>query len=670
MATQSGIEQESKLRGAGHRRHSSETNHAAMNRTEMILEAIEELRSESGVNRVGVWLEEPGEGEGGEPSSIIFRGETWEESLGNGMLGWRTLSPLPSRMEMLRAGLCCEHEITGPTNGLLLGPELLLPRVLWAPVMVRRTLRGLILVGSAKRKKALACAKVEKVAARLGLRLELEEVQRLASGRKADQELWRSIKRLLSGGRAANLILDQLTDSCTRGRAFGGVGAVFALIAERRTQDKKMEPGQSVGSWQQEEGQLLIRAQRGDAALCQGVHRGALQILWRRALANGRTAVAEADTLPSAKKTSRIVALPVGLEDETVAVLMTGLPKENATLETLDRLEWRSALAAEVFEQERRAKGREPGEVLQTASLELRNRPTALVSYQQSTVQVAAGAKQSLQNEGGLLLTEHSPSQFAGFSHFDQDRSASENPEIFDCEPIGGPLLPLRLPEQLGIPSPTPRGELEDGLVRQQGGTITADSPSGGEVRFAGAFAAVEEVPRIPEARKEIRPLQTTQLRLTDKKGVPHILVVEDEPAMAKRIAAVLRKEGMEVDVVPDEQKAFELAQYVYYNLAICRMNGAKLDRENFFDALVRSCNPLRNHVLFLTGDDTAPAMRAFLSRNRLPQVAKPFCAAELYLAVRALMRKNALSAQAQEAPSEESKERCKDLRRTAGRGA
>ena len=323
---------------------------AGASHAEWVFEAIQELIGGGDAERIGVWLEDPVGRRATETGPMIFRGEVWEEGIASGVLEWTRLRvDAPLRLATLRAGLSCEYEIEGAEAGALLGPELQLRRVLWVPVMVRQILRGLVMEGTLHKKRALSSASAEKVAEELELLLEFEEEHRLAAARKADLDFWLRIKRLLSEEQSTNMILGQLAESCTRSDSMGGVGAGFALIGER-----KYGPSFAAPIGTNRDDHLLVRAESGDAAWVHAVNGGPLESLWRRAMENGRVAGAEADRLPLAKDISRVVAIPVALGNAMAEVLLAGLPKQRATLETLDRLEWRGALATDVFEQEQR----------------------------------------------------------------------------------------------------------------------------------------------------------------------------------------------------------------------------------------------------------------------------------------------------------------------------
>lgn len=62
------------------------------------------------------------------------------------------------------------------------------------------------------------------------------------------------------------------------------------------------------------------------------------------------------------------------------------------------------------------------------------------------------------------------------------------------------------------------------------------------------------------------------------------------------------------------------------------------------YQSLVQRCNPLRERVLFVTGDVLSPRSQEFLERNRLPHLAKPFRMEELSHAVREVLRSRKVS--------------------------
>jgi CheY-like chemotaxis protein len=114
--------------------------------------------------------------------------------------------------------------------------------------------------------------------------------------------------------------------------------------------------------------------------------------------------------------------------------------------------------------------------------------------------------------------------------------------------------------------------------------------------------------------------------------------VVEDEPTVAQLIVDVLKEEGHHAEAVLDSQEGLTLLSRSRYDLVICDVRMPRLDGPAFYDALVRAGSPIRDKILFTTGDMLAPRTTQFLEPNGLPYLAKPFLVEELKLAVNRLL--------------------------------
>jgi DNA-binding response OmpR family regulator len=66
-----------------------------------------------------------------------------------------------------------------------------------------------------------------------------------------------------------------------------------------------------------------------------------------------------------------------------------------------------------------------------------------------------------------------------------------------------------------------------------------------------------------------------------------------------------------------------------------------RLDGPAFYDALVRAGSPIRDRIIFITGDTLAPRSIEFLESHQLPYLAKPFLVEELKLAVGRMLDRN-----------------------------
>ena len=190
------------------------------------------------------------------------------------------------------------------------------------------------------------------------------------------------------------------------------------------------------------------------------------------------------------------------------------------------------------------------------------------------------------------------------------------------------------------------------GIVREHGGRLHLTSNLGQGTVFSielPATATVEmPLPATDGAspvRPRLEPLPTSESLETGHVGAAlgawagtRVLVLEDEPTVARLIADVLEDEGLRVDVLLDSCEALDRAAREDYVLIICDMKMPELDGEHFYQALALAQNPLRERFLFVTGDVLAAHTREFLERNHLPHVAKPFRVEELTEKVRSAL--------------------------------
>lgn len=215
-----------------------------------------------------------------------------------------------------------------------------------------------------------------------------------------------------------------------------------------------------------------------------------------------------------------------------------------------------------------------------------------------------------------------------------------------------GPGIPEALQARIFDPFFTTKPEgvgtglglaIVNGFVRQHGGSIAVFCPPEGGSRFIielpAEAAHLASRYALEEARSPLianvagGPLPQESGAFCSA-GATRVLVVEDEHTVAELIADVLRDEGMQVDVLLDGRKALEAARHSRYDLAICDLKMPEVDGQLFFSTLQQEQNPLRERVLFVTGDVVAPRTHEFLERNRLPHLAKPFRVEELSEAV------------------------------------
>jgi signal transduction histidine kinase len=365
---------------------------AGASRDVWIREALLELQMEPGAERFGVWLDPPAGEAWSSGGAVVFLGEVRGQDEASGSGKWTTLSlEIPLPLELLSVGKAAEWSVRGDSSEPFLGPTLGMRHGVWIPVFGQNLLRGLILLAAQDADKPLPRVLAEEVAAELALALEWEEQKRLARERKADLELTARVHRLLAENADPEDTLVELARTCTSREAPGGVGAIFALIGERKTGLAAAAP-----SGARAEERLRIRALSGDPAWRHSVEQGPLEMFWRQVVDTGQVMGAEAGALPLARDIARIVGIPLVFEGATRGVLLAGLPRARTSLESLERLEHRALLAAQVLQQQARWSERARAETWRMALLESSDQPVVLLDQHGFLKGTSRGARKIL----------------------------------------------------------------------------------------------------------------------------------------------------------------------------------------------------------------------------------------------------------------------------------
>ncbi len=108
------------------------------------------------------------------------------------------------------------------------------------------------------------------------------------------------------------------------------------------------------------------------------------------------------------------------------------------------------------------------------------------------------------------------------------------------------------------------------------------------------------------------------------------MLVVEDEPTVARLISDVLGEEGYPVEIVLDGEEGLRRALHGNYDLLICDLKMPHLDGRALHRELVAKGSALQHRLVFVTGDTLAPRTMEFLESCGVPFLAKPFLVEEL----------------------------------------
>jgi signal transduction histidine kinase/CheY-like chemotaxis protein len=254
---------------------------------------------------------------------------------------------------------------------------------------------------------------------------------------------------------------------------------------------------------------------------------------------------------------------------------------------------------------------------------------------QQVVLNLLVNAEQALLEERGQgrvrIRTSHSAY-----------RQGSHTPgrillEVSDDGPGIPPLIASRIFEPFFTTKPAGVGtglglSIVYGIAQQHGGEVTFENQPRAGVKF------LVELPVLAVPAADRGAALSPRADRSGAVSAGRILVVEDEPTVAQLIVDVLKEEGHRAEAVLDSQEGLTLLSRNQYDLVICDVRMPRLDGPAFYDALVRAGSPIRDKILFTTGDMLAPRTIQFLEPNGLPYLAKPFLVEELKLAVNRLL--------------------------------
>ena len=113
------------------------------------------------------------------------------------------------------------------------------------------------------------------------------------------------------------------------------------------------------------------------------------------------------------------------------------------------------------------------------------------------------------------------------------------------------------------------------------------------------------------------------------------ILVVEDEPIIAKVCIRALSTEGFQIEIVDDGKAALNVLKKKKFDLCIIDIRTPKMNGTELYGHLEKKYPKMVNKVIFTTGDILSPYIKAFLEKSNRPYLAKPFTPDELRAIVR-----------------------------------
>lgn len=167
-------------------------------------------------------------------------------------------------------------------------------------------------------------------------------------------------------------------------------------------------------------------------------------------------------------------------------------------------------------------------------------------------------------------------------------------------------------------------------IVEAIGGSIVAESSAGGGAIFRVVLPGADAVAGAAKVRtSEIVESRCKKMR---------ILVIEDDPGVAKAIDRILRDEH-DVRVVTEPHRALEIIDRdPSFDIVLCDLMMPKVSGVELFDAVARANPALAEKFVFVTAASDATVAREFFERVPNRVISKPFDAELLRNAVRTLV--------------------------------
>ena len=156
------------------------------------------------------------------------------------------------------------------------------------------------------------------------------------------------------------------------------------------------------------------------------------------------------------------------------------------------------------------------------------------------------------------------------------------------------------------------------GIVEAHGGTLTLAPGEG--ARF---------VIRLPINTVEATPVASAPDATVPSDG-KSVLIIDDEPEVARLLSEMLTAQGFRCDVVGSGAAAQALLERRDYDAILCDVRMPDIDGPALFAWLGEHRPHLCTRVAFVTGDTLGPAADGFLTRAGRPILEKPFVPAEL----------------------------------------
>ena len=118
------------------------------------------------------------------------------------------------------------------------------------------------------------------------------------------------------------------------------------------------------------------------------------------------------------------------------------------------------------------------------------------------------------------------------------------------------------------------------------------------------------------------------------------VLIVEDEPAIARLCQVILGRNSFEVEIASNGDIAKKKLQNCDYDLILIDIRLPVMDGRQLYQFLVRKRPELSDRVIFTTGDYADKAITHFIKSTGSRLLAKPFDKEELLARVNAVLHR------------------------------
>ena len=165
-------------------------------------------------------------------------------------------------------------------------------------------------------------------------------------------------------------------------------------------------------------------------------------------------------------------------------------------------------------------------------------------------------------------------------------------------------------------------------LIQDHGGQIRIVSHPDNGTSFYIDLPTGNSLPKPPNSTEQEEPT------LTVGAGA-HVLVIDDEAALAEAIAAALVDAGFRVARASNGAEALERVSQCSYDLIICDLKMPRVDGPTFYRRVTETMPSLATRFIFVTGDVAGTDAEPFLAETGCRWLAKPFRLMDLLRLVR-----------------------------------